>query len=169
MMKGEKKLAKRGMTSHLEEQTTYWLMVLPGFLIYFAVMAFPTVFSVILSLSNYNGGPVFNNARHPFKMVGFDAYAKIFKDEYFYVALKNNFLIVLVSIFGQIPLGFMLAYILERGMVKFKDFFQTMIYLPTVISTVVIGILWKSFFSPTGAFPELMKMINPAYESTVST
>jgi len=49
-------------------------------------------------------------------------------------------------VFGQIPLGFILAYALFRKLVGARDFFQSMIYMPTVISTIVIGILWQSFF-----------------------
>lgn len=156
---------KIGNLSKRENTVTYWSMVLPGFLIYFAVMAFPTVFSVFLSISDYKGGALF---KVPISIKGFDAYRKIFQDEYFYLALKNNMYIVLVSVFGQIPLGFVLAYVLERGMVKFKDFFQTMIYLPCVISTVVIGILWKSFFSPNGALTDLIRIFDPMYEAAVS-
>jgi raffinose/stachyose/melibiose transport system permease protein len=53
---------------------------------------------------------------------------------------------VLISVFGQIPLGFFLAYILSRGLIKGTDFFQAMIYLPNVIAAVIIGILFKRFF-----------------------
>lgn len=154
--------------SKREEQMSYWFLVLPGLLIYLAIMAFPTIFSIVLSISNYKGGPLFGG-RTPFEIVGFEWYAKLFKDEYFFIALKNNIKIVGVSVFGQIPLGFFLAYILHRGMVKGQVFFQTMIYLPCVISTVVIGILWKSFFAPYGAFPELMRIFNPAYETQISS
>lgn len=158
-----------GLSSQGEKQFSYWLLVLPGVLIYFAVMAFPTVFSVFMSVSNYAGGALFNNARNPLRLVGFSQYTRMFNDEYFYMALKNNLYIVLVSVFGQIPLGFILAYILYRGLVKGRDFFQTMIYLPCVISTVVIGNLWKSFFSPYGAFPEIIRrFFNPAYEASLS-
>jgi len=102
-------------------------------------------------------------------MVGLKWYKRLFADEYFYRALKNNLWIVLVSVLGQIPLGFFLAYVLYRGLVRARDFFQTMIYLPTVISTVVIGILWKSFFAPHGAFPELMRIFRPGYEYTMGS
>ena len=44
-----------------EERRAYLLLVLPAVAVYWAVMAFPTVFSFILSLTNYNGGPIFNN------------------------------------------------------------------------------------------------------------
>ncbi|MGE4583858.1 MAG: carbohydrate ABC transporter permease [Sphaerochaeta sp.] len=152
--------------AHREQRRAYWTLVLPGFLIYFAVMAFPTVFSVFLSLSDYNGGKLFGGK--PVSLVGFKWYGKLFVDEYFFLALKNNLWIVFVSVFGQIPLGFFLAYVLYRGIVRKPDFFQTMIYLPTVISTVVIGILWKSFFAPYGAFPELIRLFDPTYEYGIS-
>ncbi len=159
---------QNGISNKRETALMYWAFVLPGFLIYFLVMAFPTVFSIVLSVSNYKGGPLFGG-KNPVKIVGFAAYKKMFEDPYFYLALKNNMLIVLISVFGQIPLGFLLAYILHRGMVKAKDFFQTMIYLPCVISTVVIGILWKSFFAPNGAFTDFIRIFNPTYEAAVST
>nr|WP_052295885.1 sugar ABC transporter permease [Parasphaerochaeta coccoides] len=158
------------LSSQREKQVAYWVLVLPGVLIYFAVMTFPTIFSVLMSVSNYAGGTLFGNVRNPLRLTGFSQYGRMFNDPYFYLALKNNMYIVLISVFGQIPLGFILAYILYRGLVKGKDFFQTMIYLPCVISTVVIGNLWKSFFSPYGAFPEIIrKLFNPAYEATLST
>jgi len=137
-------------------------LVLPGFLIYFLVLAFPTAVSILLSVSDFKGGQLFGG-RNPWHLSGFLQYKLLFHDEYFFVALKNNMYIVLVSVFGQIPLGFFLAYILFRGIVKHTDFFQSMIYLPCVISTVVIGILWKSFFAPYGAYPELMRLFKPDF------
>ncbi len=168
MKREEIKKKSKGISTKKENTIMYWAFVLPGFLVYFAVMAFPTVFSIVLSLSNYKGGALFSGA-NSFEIIGFDSYRKMFKDPYFYLALKNNMLIVFISVFGQIPLGFLLAYILQRGMVKAKDFFQTMIYLPCVISTVVIGILWKSFFSPSGAFTDFVRIFNPQYEAAVSS
>ncbi|NBK23410.1 MAG: sugar ABC transporter permease, partial [Spirochaetia bacterium] len=107
-----------------EQKRAYWTLVLPGFLIYISVMAFPTIFSIFLSISDYNGGKLFGGK--PISFVGLKWYGRLFVDEYFYLALKNNLYIVLVSVFGQIPLGFFLAYVLYRGIVKKADFFQTM-------------------------------------------
>lgn len=164
-----KKLSKRDTLSsaHREQKRSYWLLVLPAVVVYLSVMAFPTIFSIVLSMTSYNGGKIFGG-RIPIEFVGFKWYQRLFVDEYFYLALKNNMWIVLVSVIGQIPLGFFLAYVLYRGLVKNTDFFQTMIYLPCVISTVVIGILWKSFFSPNGAFPELVRLVNPTFEYGIS-
>lgn len=151
------------INSKTEEKLSYILLVLPALLLYFFVMAFPTVFSVVLSLTNYSGGKVFGG--NGFGFAGIRAYSDVFADPYFYIALKNNMLIVLISVFGQIPLGFFLAYILSRGLIKGTDFFQAMIYLPNVISAVIIGILFSRFFlTSNSVFLEIQRFFNPAAE-----
>jgi raffinose/stachyose/melibiose transport system permease protein len=148
------------LSSKKEGRLSYIILVGPALAVYLAVVAFPTIFSVILSLTNYNGGKVFGNSN--FRLVGLKSYIEVFKSNYFYLALKNNFLIVLISVFGQLPLGFALAYILSRKMVKGVDFFQTMIYLPNVISPIIIGILFKSFYwNSDSVYMEILRSINP--------
>ncbi|MBP5163719.1 MAG: sugar ABC transporter permease, partial [Spirochaetales bacterium] len=151
------------MTSHGEERRAFWLFVLPAFLIYLFVMAFPTLFAIFLSLTNYKGGALFGPKRRAVSLVGFKYYKDMFADKYFWLALKNNLWIVFISVFGQIPLGFFMAYLIFRGMIKGKDFFQTVIYLPCVISTVVIGRLWKAITAPNGALPDIIRLFNPSY------
>ena len=151
------------MTSHGEERRAFWLFVLPAFLIYLFVMAFPTLFAIFLSLTNYKGGALFGPKRRAVSLVGFKYYKDMFADKYFWLALKNNLWIVFISVFGQIPLGFFMAYLIFRGMIRGKDFFQTVIYLPCVISTVVIGRLWKAITAPNGALPDIIRLFNPSY------
>jgi raffinose/stachyose/melibiose transport system permease protein len=146
-----------------EERASYVLLVAPALFLYLFVMAFPTIFSVVISLSNFRGGKIFSGGSMSF--AGFKAYAEIFKDQYFFMALKNNIYIVLVSVLGQIPLSFFLAYILSRGLIKGTDFFQTMIYLPNVIAAVIIGILSNRFFlSSNSIWLEIQRYFNPAAE-----
>ncbi len=159
----------KSLSSRKEERVAYWSLVLPGFLIYLFVMAFPTVFALFLSITNYKGGALFGPKRRHFDIVGFEYYAKMFSDKYFWVALKNNMWITLISVFGQIPLGFFMAYLIFRGMIKGKDFFQTVIYLPCVISTVVIGRLWKAITAPNGALPDIIRLFNPTYNPSNSS
>ena len=160
-----KEIGLRGkrITTHAEERRAYWLFVLPAFAIYLFVMAFPTIFAVYLSLTNYKGGPLFGPKKRALEFVGLKYYRQMFANKYFWLALKNNLWIVFVSVFGQIPLGFFMAYLIFRGMIKGKDFFQTVIYLPCVISTVVIGRVWKPITAPNGVIPDIIRMFNPSY------
>lgn len=149
----------------LEERRVYWMFVLPAVLVYVAVMAAPTVFSFGLSLSDYNGGPMFGG--NPINFVGLKHYLRMFQDRFFWISLKNNVYIILISLFGQIPLGFVMAYVLYRGLVRWPGFFQAVIYLPGVVSTIVVAILWKAFFSPFGAFTDLVRIFKPGWINTL--
>ena len=144
----------RTIQSRSEEHVAYWLMVLPAVLLYLLVLGFPIVLSVILSVSNYNGGRMFGG--QPWKIVGFQQYARLVHDVWFWAALKNNVYIVLVSVFGQLPLGFIFAYLIYRRIVKFGDFWQAVLYMPNIISVIVIGIMWAIIFSPNGLIADIM-------------
>jgi raffinose/stachyose/melibiose transport system permease protein len=140
-----------------EERAAYWLMVLPAVLLYLLVLGFPIVISILLSLSNYGGGRMFGG--EPWRIVGFQQYERLIRDPYFWSALKNNVYIVLVSVFGQLPLGFIFAYLIYRKIVKLADFWQGVLYMPNIISVIVIGILWAIIFSPSGIIAEAVNGI----------
>lgn len=152
--------------SRREAVWAYVLLALPPLLIYWAVTAYPAVFSVGLSLTNYNGGPLFGGTR-PIQFVGLQHYLRMFQDPFFWISVKNNLYIVAISVFGQIPLGFIIAYVLFRKLVGMRDFYQTVIYLPAVISTIVIGILWQSFMSPYGALTQIVRYFNPLWDNMI--
>jgi ABC-type sugar transport system permease subunit len=141
-----------------EEKVAYWIMVLPALILYLLVLGFPIIISIILSLSNYNGGRMFGG--EPWRIVGFNEFEKLARDLYFWAALKNNIYIVLVSVFGQLPLGFIFAYLIYRRVVKLGEFWQAVLYMPAIISVIVIGIMWAIIFSPSGVIAELINNAN---------
>lgn len=124
---------------------TYLGMIGPGVFVYLFIVAFPIVYSVWLSFTDFNP-----NRGGEWSFVGLAQYARMLKDPYFWHSLQNNMIVVGVSVFGQIPIGFVLAYILYRKMVKAQNFFQSMVFLPQFLSTIVIGILWKRMFQADG-------------------
>lgn len=135
------------------KRVSYGMLVGPALLIYLAVIVYPVIFSAILSFTDWNGfGPK--------NFVGIVNYIDMWKSDIFRHGFRNNMLIVAVSIFGQIPLGFLFAYILYRKMVKAGSFFQAMIFLPITISLVVVAILFNRFFGPYGIFTSVVRLIN---------
>ena len=137
---------------------SYAMLTGPAVIIYAAVVIFPILYSFTLSFTQWSGFgmPVF---------VGLANYLKMFKDPIFLHGLRNNMCIVTVSVFGQLPIGFILAYILHRKLVKARGFFETMIFLPIAISPIVVALLFSQFFSPAGMFTGLMRWMtgNPQY------
>ena len=143
--------------------STYMAFVLPALSVYLAIIAFPIISSVGLSFTDFN---IYKNLA---TWTGLANYIKIFKDPVFWFSMRNNFIVIFVSVFGQIPLGFGLAYLIYRKLVKRSGFFQAMVFLPTVISTIIIGILWSKMFSPIGVVPKIIQSItnNPNYSMTI--
>jgi len=145
--------------------STYMIFVLPALAIYLAVITFPIISSVGLSFTDYN---IYKNQAI---WTGLANYIKIFKDPVFWFSMRNNFIVIFVSVFGQIPLGFVLAYLIHRKFIKGSGFFQAMVFIPTVISTIIIGVLWSKMFSPIGVVPRIIQVItnNPDYSMTIMT
>jgi raffinose/stachyose/melibiose transport system permease protein len=150
------------MKSYSLKKVSYAVLAGPAVLIYSLVIIFPVIVSVVLGFTQWSGfgAP---------KFVGLVNYVRMFRDPVFLLDLRNNALIVAVSLFGQIPLGFTLAYFINRRLVRGGRFFEVMIFLPITISAIVVAILWNRIFSPIGISTELMRRIlhDPRWIPTV--
>ncbi len=151
------------MTFHTSKKAYYAAFIGPAVFIYACIIIFPVLYSLGLSFFNWNG-------YEKMEFVKLANYVRMFKDDVFLLGLRNNLLIVAVSIFGQLPLGFILAYILYRKMVKAQSFFESMIFLPITISAIVVAILWAQIFAPTGLYTTLIQRLtdNPRYIMAVA-
>ncbi len=139
----------------LKTLPTYISLVLPALAIYLFIVAYPIGYSIWLSFSNFNP-----NKGGDWDFVGLLQYRTMVADPHFWHALKNNLIVVGVSVFGQIPIGFILAYLLYRKMVKGVHFFQTFVFLPQFLSTIVIGILWKRLFQADGPVSRIIQIFS---------
>lgn len=128
------------------------LMILPVMVLFLGIIFGPIVTSLGMSFTNWNFRP-----GQEIDFVGLKHFSKIFSDPVFWKAFNNNMAVVGISVFGQIPLGLAFAYFLFRGMVKFKGFFQAMVFFPQVISTVIFGKVFKNLFSVRGALTQIVR------------
>jgi multiple sugar transport system permease protein/raffinose/stachyose/melibiose transport system permease protein len=146
----------------LSRRISHYCFVLPAFLIFISVMIFPVFFSFALGFTQWKG-------YGEMRFIGLDNYRRMFTDPVFFIGLRNNIMIVLVSVFGQIPLGMLLAYMLHRKMVKGANIYEALIFLPITISSVIIAQLWGRIFSPVGIIPAIVRTLtgNRNYVMTI--
>lgn len=137
-------------TDRALRRSAYAALAGPALVIYAVVVVVPVLVSFAVAFFNWDG---FGTAR----FVGFENYLKLFGDPAFWWDVRNNLLVVLISLLGQIPLGFVLAYIIFRRIVRNGPFYETMIFLPITISSIIVAILWNRMFSPTGVLVEVMR------------
>lgn len=105
----------------------------------------PALITIALSFTYWNGINVGD-----IKWAGLANYKNIFfGTPVFYEALKNNIVWLLWFSFIATPLGMLLAYQIDRK-IKGHKFYETIYYIPVVLSLAVIGIIWNFMFQPGG-------------------
>lgn len=116
-----------------------FLMLLPMLILFFLFCAYPLFDSIYLSFTKYNGftEPVF---------IGVSNYIRLFQDGSWWKSVLNTFQLTLMAYIIQIPLSLLLA-ILVNSKMKGQNFFRTVIFLPNVTSTAIIGIIFFFMFS----------------------
>lgn len=116
------------------------------------VLPFLYLFPAILILGVFVYYPIIENIYNSFfdwsvfkpdrAFVGLEYYKELFRDEIFWICLKNNALYALVSLIGQVFFGLIIAAVLESKMFrKHSGFFRTTYFLPSVMSFIVVGLL----------------------------
>ncbi len=117
------------------KHVTPYLLVSP-YLVHFAVfVAFPVVFSVILTFHDWN-------IIAPMQYVGGANYARVVQDRLFWQAIGNTLRFLVVHIPLQIGVALLLAELLNRT-VRGAAFFRAAFFLPVIVSGVVVTILWQ--------------------------
>ncbi|MBX3004590.1 MAG: sugar ABC transporter permease [Anaerolineales bacterium] len=124
-----------------EAKATGALFLLPAASIFAVFVLWPIIQSARYSLFAWDG------LGTPVNFVGFHNYERMIGDPIFWNALKNNGVVLLFSLFIQIPLGISLA-ILLTGKMKGLAFFRTIYLSPIVLSGVIVGLLWQWIYNP---------------------
>lgn len=124
----------------------------PALLIYFIFVLYPIARSFLYGFYDWNGlsEPIYS---------GLSNFKRILTDDVFWQSFKNNIFIVLFSIFGQVPIGLIFAVILSRN-IKGAGFFRTAFFIPMILSTVVVGLLWSTILnSQVGIVNNILEVI----------
>lgn len=124
------------------------LMVgIPTFLCLFFIW-FPTVISIGLSFTNYQG----YDALTAKNLIGLKNYVNLFTSyPFFWPAVWHNILWLLVFVFFATPVGIFLAVLLDREM-RGTRIYQSAFFVPVVLSLALIGFIWQLMYTPSGGF-----------------
>ena len=91
--------------------------------------------------------------------IGLGNYIELFGDSFFWNAMKNNVILVIVSVAIQLPGALLLALLINQEL-KGTRFFRTVFFMPMLLSTVATGIMWILFYDPYfGLMANLMQKL----------
>lgn len=120
-----------------------WLYLLPALLFLGAFMIYP-----LIDVFVYSFEEDFNFTSQTFTKVGIGNYLFVLRDPYFLQALKNTFILVIITV----PLSTGISLLISLGLSsikKLKSLFQTIYFLPYVTNTLAVGLVFMILFKKT--------------------
>jgi multiple sugar transport system permease protein len=131
--------------------TSTFVFLLPWLLTFGIFSLYPLLSSFWTSFTHYriveSGAPRF---------VGLDNYVRVFKDPLFWKSLVNTLLFVV----GTIPLTTVGALLVALGLnrrLPLKGLFRAGYFMPTIVSIVVVALIFKNFYAPFGFFNAILR------------
>ncbi|PDQ35036.1 MAG: hypothetical protein B5766_07865 [Candidatus Lumbricidophila eiseniae] len=115
------------------------IFLLPGLALFIYIVVLPTIQVINSSMYNWSPGQVGT-------FVGLNNFTQMFADPSFRDALLHTFVLLIGAMIIQIPLGFIFAYLIFRRYIG-SAFFQTVFFIPMVLSSVVIALLWTQVYN----------------------
>ena len=120
-----------------------WLYLLPAILFLGFFMVYP-----LIDVFVYSFEEGFNFASQTYFGTGLYNYSYVMHDPYFLQALKNTFILVIITV----PLSTVLALLISVGLAsikKLRELFQTVYFLPYVTNTLAVGLVFMILFKKT--------------------
>ncbi|MFO0514394.1 MAG: carbohydrate ABC transporter permease, partial [Rhodobacterales bacterium] len=129
----------------------------PAVLVYTAIMIVPLFGTLNLSLFN-------QTTERTKEFVGLSNFRTLFGDPRwsgaFWNALGNNAWFFVVHMLVQNPIGILLAALLSSPRLRMAAFYRTAIFIPTILSFVIVGFVWKLILSPIwGIAPGMLDVV----------
>ena len=130
-----------------------WLYLLPAMLFLGAFMVYPLVDVLVYSFEEG-----YNFASQTYFGVGLYNYSYVLRDPYFLQAVKNTFLLVIITV----PLSTLIALGISLGLNAIKplrNLFQTVYFLPYVTNTLAVGLVFMILFKKTAYTDGLINLM----------
>ncbi|WP_343115887.1 sugar ABC transporter permease [Ostreiculturibacter nitratireducens] len=128
----------------------------PAVIVYTTVMIFPLFNTLRLALyTSGEEGRVFSGLQNFRTLFGDPRWSASFWN-----ALGNNFWFFFIHMAVQNPIGIALAAILSSPRLRFAAFYRSAIFIPTILSFVIVGFAWKLILSPIwGIAPTMLEWV----------
>ncbi|MBQ6074970.1 MAG: sugar ABC transporter permease [Lachnospiraceae bacterium] len=120
-----------------------WLYLLPAIVLLGLFMVYP-----LIDVFVYSAEEGYNFVTQTAKGIGLYNYSYVLRDPYFLQAVKNTFIIVIITV--PLSTGFALLIALAlNSITKLKELFQTVYFLPYVTNTLAVGLVFMILFRRT--------------------
>ena len=140
------------MDKLLRNKTAIFIFVAPALILFTVVLFVPIMTSFYYALC------VYDRTTRSYSFVGLNNFKKMLTDPTMRIALKNSLFFLLFSCISQLIMGLLLAGLLTN-INKGRNLFKNIIYMPCVLSSAALGLLWAFLFHAKVGINNLLAMI----------
>jgi raffinose/stachyose/melibiose transport system permease protein len=130
-------------TRKTRQESSLWWMYLPALAAVCFFILYPFLNGVKISFTNWNG------FSQTYDYVGFSQYSRMLKDPDTWLVVKNTLLYGVGSTVLQNVMGLGYALLLNQS-IRLRNFTRTVVYLPVIISPLIMGYIFYFFFAFQG-------------------
>ncbi|MFN8469967.1 MAG: sugar ABC transporter permease [Caldilineaceae bacterium] len=138
---GNKTHARGGVRQWFRKYAAAYAFVLPALLTYAVFVLYPFLITIYYSMTDWDGAQPQKN------FIGLANYQRMLGDPLMWLSLQHNLIWIAVGTITPVALGLGLATLVWSG-VRGRLFFRTVYFMPVVLSTVVVGMIWSWIYHP---------------------
>lgn len=131
----------RRLLIEMKESKTSYLFILPYAIYFAAFLAYPLIFAAYLTFHEW----AIIAPEKPF--VGLENYRHLLHDEIFWTSIKNVLVYLSINLPAQMILSLGLALLVNQK-IRFKGFYRSVFFMPSVVSGVVVSTVFLWLYSP---------------------
>ncbi len=139
-----------------KKKTPIFVFLIPAFIFMAIFLYYPFIRNILNSFQSITG---LGTAAKGFNEPWYANYKTMIEDPNMRIAIKNTIIMILVTLVGQVGMALLLALLVDnigRG----KKFFQTVYFLPIVISATALGLLFNLIFLyDKGMLNQILEML----------
>jgi raffinose/stachyose/melibiose transport system permease protein len=133
-----------------------WPFLVPSLILYLVIGLWPNIEAFYWALTEYDGIAPTQT------FIGLQNFRYMVNDDRWWGAVGNTFYVAVGTVVTLLPFGLLFA-VLIMSVRKGHEFFKTTVYLPSILSLVIVAFLWVFILEPTiGLLNEVLKALQLA-------
>ncbi len=127
------------MNTVFKRTYSYWFLV-PAAIVYLIIFIMPTVMSFFFSLTRWD--------LSEWEFIGLENFVMFFREQSLSIGFKNTLIYAVVTCSLKVVLGLLLGVLLTSK-IRTKDYLRSVVFFPTLVSTIAVGIAFSMMMHPT--------------------
>ncbi len=124
------------------EKNLNWLVLAPTLIVLVFLIVTPTIYLFVVAFQKFNPADIANP-----EWVGFANFATVLSNEFFWNALKNTMIYIVVAVSIEFALGVSFALLVDRY-IRRLNFIKTILIIPMMLPPIAVAITFRILYQP---------------------